>query len=371
MVGTVEHVGHIGLVAGPHGGEVVGAAGLGQIPAVEGVAGTGGVGQRVVAVDVEGLLGGEGRAAELRSAAVRVNDHGRAVREVRVLALAVVIVVVVDGVGVIVIIIVPDSGEGIDTRIVFRHIPAVEGVAVTGRILDRDITRYSDFRLGRAASVGAAVRIDDDLGVARKRDILALVLVFPAVERDGVLGRGVFFPLRSQLDKIALSALEPANKNLAVACGIFNDGVARNGKIRSSCAVPELAAIRVNDDIGILCNLKGSRASKLVSIVDSHFFADILILKDGIYNEVYSKACQRLSCLEDLYAICPAVKFLVFRNRPIRGVLSELISRKICVRNLTFRQILGFLIGDSQAGSGCRILRPHAIERHVLIRAAL
>ena len=215
------------------------------------------------------------------------------------------------------------------------------------------------------------VRIDDDLCVARKRDILALVLVLPAVERDGVLGRGVFFPLRSQLDKIALSALEPANKNLAVACGIFNDGVARNGKIRSSCAVPELAAIRVNDDIGILCNLKGSRASKLVSIVDSHFFADILILKDGIYNEVSSKACQRLSCLEDLYALCPAVKFLVFRNRPIRGVLSELISRKICVRNLTFRQILGFLIGDSQAGSGCRILRPHAIERHVLSRAAL
>ena len=199
MVGAVEHVGHVALVAGPHGGEVVGAAGLGQIPAVEGIAGTGGVGQRVVAVDVEGLLGREGGAAELRGAAVRVNDHGRAVREVRVLALAVVIVVVVDGVGVIVgIILRPLGGEGLRRRIV---LPAGEAVAIVIVVVviaaQRDISVNCDRRFlaefnSRAAVLcvghNAALRVDvDRRALVEGLDAVAVVVVVVA----DIVGRGL------------------------------------------------------------------------------------------------------------------------------------------------------------------------------------
>ena len=271
VVGAVEHVGNIGLVAGPHGGEVVGAAGLGQIPAVEGVAGTGGVGQRVVAVDVEGLLGREGRAAELRGAAVRVNDHGRAVREVRVLALAVVIVVVVDGVGVIGIILRPACREGDLIYTSIGRFPAVERVSPTLGVRDRVVARQVERLLFRGVAAAilelTAVRVNDDLCVVVELDRFVLRFMIPAVERDDVLSCGVFLPLCSQLHNIAalILALFPADKGLAISLCRTNRGVLRDrqhelARLPIVCCIVCIdiaAAIQVQDNILPISNLEG------------------------------------------------------------------------------------------------------------------
>ena len=224
VVFAVEHVWNSARGLRPHGGEGVGTAGLCQIPAVEGIAGTSRIGKRIVLVNLERLLIYERHVVQPGRAAVRVDHDGGVNVETGVLALSVVIVIIEDIICLRRALLCPHSGERVGIAGLCQ-IPAVERIANACRIGERVIPVNPERLLARercfVQTGSAAVRVNYEKGIGIEAGILTLSVVIVIIE-DAIRLRLAALRPHSGEDRLtaAVIGLIPA-----IECVAGTDGV--------------------------------------------------------------------------------------------------------------------------------------------------